>query len=218
MAAPLAEPAVKAMIVAEWHKYAVDVVSDNRIGESGGVALVTDILVEIVRHESDFNPAAIGEEGEVGLFQIHPVNWERYHTNKVALMVPLTNVHIARLIWEEAGKYGDGGMNLAAAFSPWTTYPQALETVHTNPRDIPGNATESDLYPGQLELEGSLTDWASGLKAFLNTILNPDFWKRIGLGALGIFVILVALVLYNKDTIMSVASKGMISKGKGDAE
>lgn len=43
---------------------------------------------------------------------------------------------------------------------------------------------------------------------FFHIITSADFWKRVGLGALGLFVIIVAILLYNKDKVASIITKG----------
>lgn len=65
-----------------------------------------------------------------------------------------------------------------------------------------------DLLGNPLE---TLTEWTEGLKQFFSVILNPTFWKRIGIGVLGVGVLITALVWYNKDDIAAVAMRG---KGK----
>jgi hypothetical protein len=220
----LPEIAVKAMITTQWGELADEVVSHNSI--RNGVARIDDILVEIVRHESHFNPTCVGDEGEIGLFQIHPVNFAQFGTNRMALFDPVTNVRVAYELWKKSGDIGDNAYNFAEAFSPWTTYDEALRSVNTNPATIPGNTHEGGLYPGQLQLEdavgnvvNTVTDWASGLMRFFQIILDPAFWKRIGIGALGVAVVIGAIIFYNRDKAMMVVTKGMAGgKKSGPAQ
>ena len=60
------------------------------------------------------------------------------------------------------------------------------------------NLGTGGVIPGVGQAFGS---WTDGLSAFLSIITNPLFWKRIGIGVLGAGILIVALILYNKDTI-----------------
>jgi len=48
-------------------------------------------------------------------------------------------------------------------------------------------------------------EWAAGLGQLLTKLLDPSFWKLIGLGALAFVVIILGFVLWNADTIKEVA-------------
>lgn len=199
---PLARPAVQALISTEFARYTVDVVAQGT-----HTFLVTDILLEICWLESRFDPNAIGREQEVGLFQIHPVNFGQYNTDAVKLRNPVTNVHVAREIFEDMG--GKDG-NFQRAFSPWTTYPQALKNLQDRgemddpiSNVHPGGGT--DPYTQIPDVEQIVENWTEGLKSFFNIILDPTFWKRVGIGWLGFMIIVGAVILWNKDSVMQAA-------------
>lgn len=80
---------------------------------------------------------------------------------------------------------------------------------------LPGVVTPGGLAVDAIDnpLE-SLTEWTEGLKQFFSVILSPTFWKRIGIGALGVAVLIAALVWYNKDEVAAVVTKGTMGKGK----
>lgn len=58
--------------------------------------------------------------------------------------------------------------------------------------NMTGRATPEALGTG---LVGGLMDWAKSLGAILSHLLQPEWWKRIGVGAVGLLLIVAALVL-----------------------
>jgi len=79
----------------------------RRIVEYNWPSWVVDEAVEVAWCESRFDAAAVGEAGEVGLFQIHPPSWSNWlrvkFGGKVSLRDPWANAAAARLIWEHDG-------------------------------------------------------------------------------------------------------------------
>lgn len=55
---------------------------------------------------------------------------------------------------------------------------------------IPGMAAESATAP-----LAKLFPWADSLGALLSRLIDPAFWRRFGLGALGLLLVLIAVVL-----------------------
>lgn len=105
----------------------------------GGTASFDDLQVAAIREtfpSSEWNTAfhiaaaeskgsnsAMGDAGEVGLFQIHPVNWPGLSRvmgtpiNAQTLQDPYINARAARIIWEGSQGWGRVGGN------PWATAP-----------------------------------------------------------------------------------------------
>jgi hypothetical protein len=51
----------------------------------------------------------------------------------------------------------------------------------------------------------SFTSWAEGLAKLLSYLVNPTWWKRLGIGLLGALVIVAALILiFGKDVVKTV--------------
>lgn len=48
---------------------------------------------------------------------------------------------------------------------------------------------------------GAVTGWAGALTRLLSNLINPEFWKRLGIGALGGILIVIALILLFKDSL-----------------
>ena len=180
-----------------------------------------EMWVEIARLESDFVTDAIGDAGEVGLWQIHPVHLPALQAKGIAstmdqLKNPFTNALAAAYVHGEQG------------FGAWTTAEQASrEVVNHGNVDLTSSQDEYEQWIeeqmgnydfGPIDLITNPIDtltnlpgvasWMDGLKKFLDIITSADFWKRVGLGALGLFVIIVAIVLYNKSTVASIVTKG----------
>ena len=65
--------------------------------------------------ESGWRPTAVGTAGEVGLFQLHPINAGRFEFHGVSLdpSNPVHNAYIALRIWERDG------------WEPWSCRPGA---------------------------------------------------------------------------------------------
>lgn len=198
MGTPLPKATVRTLVTTHFARYAVDVVTRGT-----HTFLVHNVLMEICYLESGFDPTAVGAAGEVGLFQIHPVNWPQYGMNAAKLKEPSTNVGVARKIFDDMG--GTDG-KWEQAFSPWTTYEQAIRNLsERGEQDEPVDNTHPGVGSGPIPGVGLITDWADGIKKFFNIILDPTFWKRIGIGYLGALIIIGAIVLWNKDTITETA-------------
>jgi transglycosylase-like protein with SLT domain len=164
--------------------------------------LEVNMAMEIAKLESGYVRDIIGAAGEIGIFQIHPPSWEaeliREHiiSKRDDLKNIEKNVKAAHYIWKKSG------------WEPWSTYPQALTNLGESAHERPENEAESPL-----ETISPFDDWndiIDPLGRFIKVLTSADFWKRIGLAALGIFVIIVALILYNRGTIEKVATKGML--------
>lgn len=69
----------------------------------------------------------------------------------------------------------------------------------------------SDASNGVGAVAGAITpDWAASLGRLLANLLDATWWKRVGVAALGIGVVIVALVLIFKNEIESEATGGII--------
>jgi hypothetical protein len=56
----------------------------------------------IIESESNFNSEAVGSSGEVGVFQIHPVNWDRMADNEIDVHCMTGNLEAGVLMLREA--------------------------------------------------------------------------------------------------------------------
>lgn len=89
---------------------------------------------------------------------------------------------------KDAGfNYGGTGEKLWTAIKPTWGSGQAGETAVAPPID-----QAKDAVGGIVD---GITSWADGLTKFLSILVDPTFWKRLGIGTLGLGVIIIALLL-----------------------
>jgi hypothetical protein len=198
MAEALSAIAVKALAVSEWG------VTTERLQVMSlpGISrlfLLSDIMTEIAYQESRFVPDARGPVGEWGLWQIHPQHVPKLVaagiiTKDTDLTSPANNVKAAKWVYDQQG------------LDAWTTADKAIEAIGSGQTES-GNVAQAQTTPGLFD--NLVPDWASGLTRLLSIITSADFWKRIGLGVLGAAVILIAVILWNKDTIAGTVGKVM---------
>jgi hypothetical protein len=71
------------------------------------------------------------------------------------------------------------------------------------PADAGAANAESDLLPGDpnaTSVGGLFGSWEDGLLGFFDAIESPKFWERVGLGAFGIFMVIIGGVLFFAST------------------
>jgi hypothetical protein len=80
-----------------------------------------------------------------------------------------------------------------------------------------GSASPSELAGTPVETVGIVDDTKAAFKAFnklAETLANPDWWKRLGLGVLGLFIILIAVAFINRRSIASTTVGTVKAAGK----
>lgn len=191
---------------------------------------VTDVAVEIARLESGWVPdihVVDSDDNSYGLWQINLAPGA--HTiaslnaiadgaytlrNAAQLLTPTMNAAVAQRLW----KQGAGGAGTFAG--PWdATYQTALTNLEREGREVTEplpNAREAGLYPGQLTIEESVGNALDVIKGLVGTLLNPTFWKFVGLGALGVLLVIFTLVLFTDsgNKAVSGATTAVVAKGK----
>lgn len=182
-----------------------------------------EMFVELARFESNFDTNAIGPKGEVGLWQIHPINWESLGATKESLQNPFTNAKAAATIWNKQGwaawttrnkameALNDRGILTAGSsqteYEDWVT--ERMGDVDFGPLDVFLNPVET----AQKAAEASGIDGVLGaVGKFFAVITSVDFWKRVGLGALGAAIIILAFMMFTRagSMVSSVATKGAV--------
>jgi hypothetical protein len=63
------------------------------------------------------------------------------------------------------------------------------------PKGIFGLPGEEQFYDFVQGAVGSVTDWADGLRQLLAHLLSAAWWRRVGLGALGVLLVVIAVAL-----------------------
>lgn len=196
---PLSKSTVHTMVIAHWPTSPVTVLGDS------GVTL-DDLLVEIVRLESGYNPQCVGDGGESdGLFQIHWPSWgealkrEGIIFTRLQLKDPMTNMRAARFVYDESSP----DVSPFNALSPWSTRDQAAANLTGQP--VPED--EFGLGPGVVPIESPalldnvLGDWMGALGKFFSVLTSVSFWKAVGLGALALLLIIVGVALFAKSGV-----------------
>lgn len=92
---------------------------------------------------------------------------------------------------------GDGD-SLGSAGTP-VSIGDAVDAVGA----IPALATDSI----GSTLGGAFLSWTDALGKFLSSLISPEWWKRIGIAAIGVFVIILGLILmFGKTAVQTVGS------------
>ena len=80
-----------------------------------------------------------------------------------------------------------------------------------------GYAIDEGPVPGSKEAAHAAADaaksalsWTEGLSKLLGALTTASFWKRVGEGAVGVVMILIAIAIYNEKSIASVAKLGVL--------
>lgn len=225
-----------ALVHTHFSAFMSDVVVDSSpaAGGAGKVYRLDDVLVGISWEENQWNANAhyVGPlDDSFGLWSINmrgALGPDRRKRSGIArnedLWDPATNARAAADIYEEL----EGGPRaLRQAWS--TSYDKTIAKLKAGQPagadldSIPGNTTEGELYPGQNRVEGAVggvvgavTGWADGLGVLLSWITNADNWRRIGIGALGVLLLAMALMIANKG-LFAAAAGGAVAGPAGAA-
>jgi len=190
----------------------------------GGSPEDREMFVALAKFESGYNTAAIGPKGEIGLWQIHPPsNLEALIKagivkNKEQLKEPTANARAAAFVWNSQG------------YTAWTTREQAANYLvdkgilkRLDTTDPYGPEWDIDFGPWDLikdpagipgKVGNALPSIGGPLEAIgnlISKIIDPTFWKWVGLGALGVMLAIVSTIFFT-DTGQTVA-KGAATKG-----
>jgi len=103
------------------------------LGEPGNFWL----LVALARYESTFDPNAVGDAGERGLLQLHPVHWDEEYRRRLGLIPvtpPLVSAGLTPDNFADCTLYAAimlstsiaKGKSLAQALRPWTPRKRVL--------------------------------------------------------------------------------------------
>lgn len=68
------------------------------------------------------------------------------------------------------------------------------DDINASINQLPGGTTITNAVSTVSDALSSVTDWASGLGGLLSHLTSADWWKRIGIGALGIGIIILGLI------------------------
>lgn len=189
---------------------------------------------QIAYVESRFDTEAHGtgpRDDSYGLWQINTLgsNWGgilRVYgptcrvTAKSDLWNPQTNACVAYQMYSQYGWEQPWKGSIEKAKTVQFVYSLDDNILSGDPRPNPNTGTVGPL-PGVgdaiFDVADSLTpDWMDALGEFIAQIMDPDWWRRIGIAALGVAVGLIALVLMvSRSETVGGAVKKAATKGMG---
>lgn len=142
----------------------------------------TQIMAAIALTESSGNPNAHNASGASGLWQIMPSHTsDSGWTFGSNFYDPATNARMAEFVYKHQG------------YTAWTTFTSGAYKAH-----LGGSSTVAEdaiNIPNPLSgLSGAASDITGLLNAF-KFVLDVGFWKRVGYGAIGVFLILIGVII-----------------------
>ena len=88
---------------------------------------------------------------------------------------------------------------------------QSIDAARAQQPGVTGAAITSETGPaggvfdaatGAVEdIKDGLVPWADGLGKVLSVLGSAEWWRRIGVGALGVVLVVAMIALYNKDAV-----------------
>lgn len=91
--------------------------ADTVISQCTKLNLSIDLVMGLMKVESNFNPTAVSHKYALGIMQVHPVTWKEY-SKKLGLDVglnaafdPITNIIISTHILKDLYEYYDGNQD-----------------------------------------------------------------------------------------------------------
>lgn len=202
----LSTPAVFALATSQWGVTTkrIELSPDQPFGTVAFPYLLADIMTEIAWLESGFQTNALGTNfREKGLWQIHPQHVPALIADGIILREsdlwkPGVNVRAAKWVYDKQG------------LDAWTTAETAMRNIvegkaHRQQAvavDLPPQADIGfGIDPINLPQAPDITGWTQAIGNFFSILADPEFWKRVGLGALAAGIIIVSVVVYNQQTI-----------------
>lgn len=224
--APLTRDAVRQLVVK--HFGSRPEMQETGSYDIGNMRIET--LVNIAYLESGFCPRAHARDSDddsYGLMQINmlgglgPARLRQFGISSAdQLFDPDTNMRAARLLMDESMRFQpEEGL-----FAPWSTANRAMDAAMKGTKlgDAVLGATTGGLAgggfatgvgrlaAGDIDIAtalglpntiGGLSAVFGALGRLLGALLSGEWWRRIGIGAAGVALIIAAIVLANKDTI-----------------
>lgn len=155
----------------------------------------TQIMAALAEAESSGNPNARNPSGASGLWQIMPSHvHDSGWTFGSNFFDPATNARMAEFVYQHQG------------YTAWTTFSSGAYK-----KFLGGSVTDNTGFnlpniPNPLSgLGNALSGADDALNAF-KFVLDVGFWKRIGIGAIGVFLILIGIIVLLRKPIESATT------------
>lgn len=185
---------------------------------AGGSAGTSYAAAAIAMAESGGDPSAQNlkyPDHSIGLWQINQLAHKGRYGSDSQLMNPATNARAAVAVYKGAG----------SKFTPWSVFTNGAYKTELkrgsgltpfDPDDKgPGVAEQILDAPGEAAkgLGVDIPDWMpANLGKILNATSSGEFWKRLGLGALGLLLVIMGVAYmarqFGMTTAFSFAKKG----------
>lgn len=154
--------------------------------QAGFSAPEAQIAAAIALAESGGNPRAMNPSGARGLWQIMPVNNDVVHGD---VFDPAVNAKAAYAVYKRQGWHA------------WTTY--GTPAYQKNLKTIQTAKTLGDKIPGLNVVPNAV----ESIGNMVGKLFDPSFWMRFGIGTLGAFLLVIALVI-----LLGHRAEGVIEK------
>ena len=192
------------------------------------------LMTGIVLRESGGNTAIVNTAGndppgsrDRGLFQ-----WNDHWNPDVSDMEAFDPQLATAIAWEKSNGYKNfqpwlgGNANAGEWWSPVIISPKgtdaydrqndALKQAINAAKDYgdAGDVGITDIPSiaagavDDLPVIGTVLSWTEALGNILSKLMDPNFWKRVGIGLLGVTIIVVALIIIFKDQAVEAAVPG----------
>lgn len=185
------------VITYEQHMESIMTAASIMLAESGGVTEARCYNVDDAQGRPTCSPTGpAGPRGvDRGLWQWNSVAWPQI-TDAMA-DDPKTATELAYKVSNGFQQWGPwtGSKGLDPNSQPSRTI-RALKQ-YESPTDA-----VVDTLPGV----GALVGWADALGRFLSALISPAFWRRVGIGAAGIALVVLAVVYLNRGNLATVAA------------
>ena len=135
-----------------------------------------------------------------------PVAGEDWHFEHPLSRQPPTSASDTRIldtIMDMARELADAtGQDIETAARSLAPTSSSSISVPGIPVTLPSPGKSADfIADGVGGIIGGITDPLEALGALVGVLLDPDFWKRLGLGLVGVALIVVGLAMISRDTI-----------------
>jgi hypothetical protein len=183
-------------------------------------------MVQLAYEESGFNPNAHGVgpvDDSYGLWQINmlggngPANRAKFNLAKNEdLYDPATNARVAHAFVAQLMGPNNTAHSPLIDFAPWKgSLGKAVRAIangssavdQTPPLTGGGGILPSNPLDGITNLYDAIKASLGVIASLFSKLLDPKFWRRIGIAVLGFLIIVGALIVWNKDAIMDTGKK-----------
>lgn len=161
------------------------------------------ILAAQLNQESGFNPNSVSSAGAVGIAQFLPSTAAQYGIDPYNVQQSIDGMAMLD------AKYRDQFGSIDEALAAYNAGPGAVEKYNGIPpyaetqqyvqnilaaANEQGNPTGTDPADASGSTDTTTVGYISATGSLLDHVLSTSFWERIGVGALGVFVVIAGIL------------------------